>query len=132
MIEVMYSSAGVGLAAPQVGLTDRILVMDPSAGDQSNQLRVLINPEVTWRSPEEELREEGCLSLPGVRLQVLRPFAVEVRYNDLHGIEHVIRYGEWLARIAQHEIDHLDGVVMVDRVGPLARRSALRDLPRNR
>ncbi len=132
MAETMYAKHGVGLAAPQVGVSDCVLVMDPSGGDEGNQLRVLINPEVTWRSPEQELRDEGCLSMPGVAVKVLRPVIVEVKYFDLEGKQHQVQYGEWLARIAQHEIDHLRGVMMIDRVGPMQRKLALKSLGKNR
>jgi peptide deformylase len=132
MVETMYAQHGVGLAAPQVGVSCRVLVMDPSGGEEGNQLRVLINPEVTWRSPEQESRDEGCLSMPGMQLKVLRPVAVEVKYFDLEGKEHQVQYGEWLARIVQHESDHLDGVMMIDRVGTMQRKLALKSLGKKR
>lgn len=132
MVETMYAEGGVGLAAPQIGLSSRILVMDPTGGEEGNQLRVLINPEVTWRSPEKESREEGCLSMPGLRLQVVRPLAVEVKYFDLEGKQHQVGFAEWLARIVQHEHDHLSGVMMIDRVGPVQRKLALKSLGKNR
>jgi peptide deformylase len=132
MVETMYASNGVGLAAPQVGATRCILTMDPTGGEETDTLRVLVNPRVTWRSPEVEQGEEGCLSLPGVKLLVLRSLAVNVEYHDLAGKAQQSSYAGLAARIVQHEIDHLDGTLMFDRVGPMARRQALRDIPRNR
>jgi len=128
MATTMYAGDGVGLAAPQVGATSRILVMDPSGGEGKDQLLVLVNPEVTWVSPELEVGEEGCLSLPGIRLKVPRHAAVEVKYLDLEGNAQLFRYVGWASRIVQHEIDHLDGILMLGRVGPMQRKLALKSL----
>lgn len=132
MAETMYTENGVGLASPQVGVSQRVLIMDPSGGEESNQLSVLINPEVTWRSPEVEMKAEGCLSMPGLKLQVVRPSVVDVKYFDLEGTQHQVRYGEWLARIVQHEIDHLDGIMMIDRVGAMQRRLVMKGQTKNK
>ncbi len=132
MIETMYASGGVGLAAPQVNLVNRIAIIDPSGGDEANQLVVMINPRVTWKSPEAELGEEGCLSLPGVTLQVLRSAAINVEYIDAMGRLQQDRCTGYKARIVQHEVDHLDGLMMLDRVGSLTRKLALQHLGKNR
>jgi peptide deformylase len=128
MAEAMYAGNGVGLAAPQVAVDSRVLLIDPSAGEDSIQMTAMINPRVTWSSPEMEADAEGCLSLPGVQLQVPRHVAVEVEYYDLMGTKRLMRYAGFASRIAQHEIDHLSGYVMLNRVGPLARREAFRNV----
>ena len=132
MATAMYAGDGVGLAAPQVGATSRVLVMDPSGGKENGQLLVMVNPEVTWAAKQQVMGEEGCLSLPGIRLQVPRAVSVEVKYFDLEGKEQVVRWAGWQSRIAQHEIDHLDGILMLDRVGPMQRQLALKSLRKSR
>jgi peptide deformylase len=126
MTETMYTFHGVGLAAPQVGITECIAIIDPSAGDATNQLQVLINPRVTWRSPEVEMLEEGCLSLPGVHLKVMRPRAIDVEYFDLTGAAKNSRFVGLASKIVQHEVDHLGGTTVLDRAPPLARALALK------
>jgi peptide deformylase len=130
MIAAMYAAGGVGLAAPQLGLTKCIVALDPTAGQESNGLVVMVNPRVTWVSPESVLAAEGCLSLPGASVQVLRHLAVEVEYIGLDGMPHCDRRPGLWARIAQHEIDHLFGRLTLDHVGPIARKAALADLLR--
>jgi peptide deformylase len=120
MVETMYESDGVGLAAPQVDRSLRIAVIDATGGEEKPL--VLINPEITVSSEELEEREEGCLSLPDIHLQVRRPTRVTVRAQDIDGNEYVIEDAEGLlSRALQHEIDHLDGILFVDRVSPLQR-----------
>lgn len=127
MAVVMYLSRGVGLAAPQVGVSKRALLIDPSGGDEANKLQVLINPVVIWTSDEKQMGTEGCLSLPGVQLQVPRSVAVTVEYHDSTGQARRLECRDaWTARIIQHEIDHLNGYMMLDRVGPLARKLAMK------
>ncbi len=132
MAEVMYASNGVGLAAPQIGWKERILLIDPSGGEEANLLTVLINPRVTWRSPEQQVGEEGCLSLPGVVVQVQRALTIDVEYHDVMGSLQRMRCTELKSRIVQHEVDHLDGIVMLDKIGFLARKLAVRDLGKGR
>lgn len=126
LAEAMYANAGVGIAAPQVNVGQRIAIIDPSGGYDTNQMMVLINPEVTWVSTETASGEEGCLSLPGVRLYVDRPVALDVEYSLVDGSRRSARLTGEGARIAQHEVDHLDGIMMIDRVGSLTRRLGLR------
>lgn len=128
LVETMYTNNGVGIAAPQIGVMQKVVIIDPSVGEVANQLLVLINPRVTWRSCESVTETEGCLSLPGVMLNVLRPQVVDVVYNDIMGVEKQIRCTNLVSRIVQHEIDHLHGIVMLDRVGNLARNIAMKDL----
>ena len=128
MAEAMYASNGVGLAAPQVNVSKRIILVDPSGGDDARQLRALINPVITWLSPGKELNEEGCLSLPGVVLNVPRSTQITVKYHDVAGAELSLSCSGFQARIVQHEVDHLDGQVMLTRVGRGARLAALKKL----
>lgn len=128
MIETMYLHDGVGLAAPQLGVLSRLVVIDPSAGDSANELTIMINPAIRWVSEEIGTQDEGCLSLPGVRLSIARSLACDVDYVDMSGTPRSMKCVGWKARIVQHEIDHLAGVMMLDRVGTLARRFALRDM----
>lgn len=132
MADIMYSSEGVGLAAPQVGASKRVLLIDPTGGEDANAMLALINPRVTWHSPEMETDQEGCLSLPGAILQVPRSVAVDVEYHDVMGKQLVRRFTEFEARIVQHEVDHLDGVLMIDKVGHLTRTLVMKGLGNNR
>lgn len=130
MVEAMYRTSGVGLAAPQIGSSQRLVIIDPSCGEEANQLLVLINPSVTWWSAKQTISAEGCLSLPGVVVNVKRSEAVQVDYDDLTGVHHRKLFNKHspYARIVQHEIDHLDGILMIDHLGPMARKAALDDL----
>ena len=125
MGELMDDALGIGLAATQLGVMHRVLVyrVDPDA-----PLGVLINPEIEWRGDEVETMEEGCLSLPGVLVEVERPVHVRVRSLDEHGAEQLIEASGLEARVLQHEIDHLDGVLILDRTSRDQRKQAMRDL----
>ena len=116
MIEAMYVEGGVGLAAPQVGLPRKLLVLNPSGDrkDRAGEL-VLCNPTIT-RKKGREFGEEGCLSVPGIHAEVERWVSITVTYQDLVGVEQTLATEGWLARIIQHELDHLDGVLFVDRL----------------
>ena len=119
MIETMRAAPGVGLAAPQVGISERIFVaeypVDDEKEDAPKKLFVVINPEIKQRSEETELGVEGCLSLPGLQGEVERALAVTVKGLTRHGQPVRIKAQGWLARIFQHEIDHLNGIVFTDR-----------------
>lgn len=122
MFETMYASSGQGLAAPQVGVSLRLAVIDvPPTGPQ----HVLINPRVTATGPLRARSVEGCLSIPGMWERVERPTEVVVEALDLDGRPQTFEAGGELARCLQHEIDHLDGVLYIDRLSPLARRLLL-------
>ena len=118
MIEAMYVEGGVGLAAPQVGIEQKLLVLNP-AGDKRDRTGelVLCNPRIT-RKKGREFGEEGCLSFPGIHAEVERWVDIAVTYQDLEGNERTLAANGWLARIVQHELDHLDGVLFVDRLTP--------------
>jgi peptide deformylase len=120
MVETMYSAPGVGLAANQVGVPQQILVIDVSTEQEKNPLIVLINPVVVCASGEEAI-EEGCLSVPGYTTIVKRSDEIEVTGLDRHGKPVEIKGTGLLARALQHEIDHLNGILLIDRIGRLKR-----------
>lgn len=123
MFETMYAEEGVGLAAPQVGISERIIVVDPQQDDL--EAFALINPEIIDTGKETEKGEEGCLSIPGLRDIVERSFAIVVRGLTPQGEEMVLELEGLPARIIQHEVDHLDGVLFIDRVSALKRKLLL-------
>ncbi|TVQ53506.1 MAG: peptide deformylase [Spirulina sp. DLM2.Bin59] len=116
MLQTMYSSDGIGLAAPQVGIHKQLIVIDCEPDNPDNPPLVLINPKIVKSSPEVCGAEEGCLSIPGVYLDVTRPQQVEVTFKDEQGRPQRIQAKGLLARVIQHEMDHLNGVLFVDRV----------------
>ncbi|GIX13546.1 MAG: peptide deformylase [Paracoccaceae bacterium] len=122
MLETMYDAPGVGLAAPQVGETVRLFVMDCSPREAPPRPLVLVNPRVTWASEETNTHEEGCLSIPDVYEEVTRPARVRVAWQDLDGGAHEELFEGLWATCAQHEIDHLDGRLFIDHLSPLKRR----------
>ena len=135
MEETMAVEDGIGLAATQVGRDARLLILDPYAleGDEGRGKPnlVIINPEVVWESDSRTVGEEGCLSFPGVFIQVSRPDKVRIRAQDVRGEAYEIE-GEGLgARAILHEIDHLNGVVMIDHVSNLQKRRALKKHEKN-
>jgi peptide deformylase len=123
MGELMHDALGVGLAATQLGVLHRVLVYCAYADDP---LSALVNPVLEWQSEELAAAEEGCLSLPGVHVEVERPAQVRVRALDPSGHERVVEADGLEARVIQHEIDHLDGVLILDRISPEARKQAMR------
>lgn len=116
MLRSMYAARGIGLAAPQVGVNKQLLVIDLELENPTAPPLVLINPEVTAVGSGLDTYEEGCLSIPGVYLNVVRPSAVEVSFRDEHGRPRRLKADGLLARCIQHEMDHLTGVLFVDRV----------------
>lgn len=123
MIALMYKDDGCGLAAPQVGLSLRLFVMDTSR--EANQPQCFVNPEII-ASQGSIAREEGCLSLPGVYAKVTRAEKITVRYQDEHGVSHTIDADGLLGHCIQHELDHLDGILNIDRLSNLKRQLLLR------
>jgi peptide deformylase len=120
MVQTMYAAPGVGLAAPQIGVPLRIFVVDVTAGRSAKELMTFINPSFVERDGMQ-LEEEGCLSLPGFNGTVARPARAVVRGLDLDGKEHTVEGTQLLARAFQHEMDHLDGRVFVDRLRGIQR-----------
>ncbi|GIX08856.1 MAG: peptide deformylase [Elioraea sp.] len=127
MLATMYRAPGIGLAAPQVGMALRLAVIDLQPEERREPL-VLVNPEIVAASAETETREEGCLSLPDQYADVTRPRAVTVRFEGLDGMRREIAAEGLLARCLQHEIDHLEGVLFIDRISSLRRGIILRRL----
>ncbi|ELS02027.1 peptide deformylase [Xenococcus sp. PCC 7305] len=116
MLQTMYSQDGIGLAAPQVGVNKQLIVVDCELDKPDSPPLVLINPKITRSSKQICSAEEGCLSIPGVYLDVTRPEAIEVSFKDENGKPRKIQAKDLLARVIQHEMDHLNGVMFVDRV----------------
>ena len=123
MFDTMYAEEGVGLAAPQVGVADRVIVVDPR--DEDIEPFALINPEIVNFGEELERDEEGCLSIPGLKEIVERPATVRVEAVNIEGDTIAIDAEGLLARILQHEVDHLDGILFLDRVSALKRKLLL-------
>lgn len=129
MQDIMYEKDGVGLAAPQIGVSKRIIVLD-----DGNGLIGLINPVITEMNDNKEPMEEGCLSLPDVRVMVNRPTSIQVEGLDIHGNPVQYTADDMLARIFQHEIDHLNGILIIDYLSTIQRSlmsSKLKQLQRN-
>ena len=120
---LMSDAIGIGLAAPQLGVSQRLLVYRVG---QEAPLIALVNPELEWRSEDEEALEEGCLSLPGVNVDVDRAVHVRVRAQDEFGEPRVVEASGLEARVIQHEMDHLDGVLILDRIDREQRKEAIR------
>ena len=125
MAGLMGDALGIGLAAPQLGISQRLLVyrVGPDA-----PVIALANPEIEWSSAEEDTLEEGCLSLPGVQVDIERPIHVRVRGRDEAGEPRVVEASGLEARVVQHEMDHLDGVLILDRASRDQRKQAMRAL----
>jgi peptide deformylase len=129
MFETMYDAGGVGLAAPQVGISKRFFVMDTHDPDGNRQPQVFINPQIV-RVEGEQVGNEGCLSFPGLYQEVQREMRVIVRAQDIKGEEFEADLTELAARCVLHETDHCDGIVFIDRVTPLKRQFARRKIKR--
>ncbi len=116
MLGTMYSADGIGLAAPQVAVHKQVLVVDVDPAEAANRPLVLINPKIRRTGKEITIGQEGCLSIPNIFLDVKRPDLVEIAYKDEQGRPQTLRATGMLSRVIQHEIDHLSGVLFVDRV----------------
>ncbi len=128
MLETMYDAPGVGLAAPQVGVSKRILVIDTAKSDEEPRPLKMANPEIIWASDDLALYEEGCLSFPDQYADVERPAQVKVRYLDENNNRQEIEADGLLATCVQHEMDHLEGIVFVDHLSTLKRNMIMRKL----
>lgn len=148
MGETMYAANGIGLAGPQVGVMERIFVLDvdqersddPKKSVASRRLQVFINPEITWESAEDSPYEEGCLSIPALHREIYRPAAIKIAARDENYEPFEIEADELLARVIQHELDHLNGILFVDHLSRINRalvggelnrikQSTLKELP---
>ena len=133
MFETMYLSEGIGLAAPQVGVSERVIIVDLGEADEDGAGAVaLVNPKVVESSRKNSKAPEGCLSIPGMEEVVERPETVTVEGLDPDGTPLVMEVSGLLSRALQHEIDHLDGVLFIDRVSPLKRRMLLKKWQKSR
>jgi peptide deformylase len=128
MLETMYDAPGVGLAATQVGVMERILVLDTADEGEPPQPYRMANPEILWQGEELRRYEEGCLSLPEIYAEVDRPARVQVRYRDENDVEQTLDASDMLATVVQHEIDHLNGVLFVDHLSHLKRKMLMKKL----
>lgn len=126
MLETMYVAPGVGLAAPQVGVSKRVLVVDCARQDEDPAPIMMANPEVIWESDELGTYEEGCLSFPDQYADVRRPAECHVKYLDENNIEQTLKADGLLSTCVQHEIDHLDGIVFVDHISTVKRGMIMR------
>ncbi len=133
MLETMYHAVGVGLAAPQVGVSKRIVVIDISHDDEDKMDPLyMVNPKIVWKSEEKVCGEEGCLSVPEQKAEVERFAAVKVEYLDYHGNKQILEAEDFLAIAVQHELDHLDGILYIDRISRLKRQMLLKKLQKLR
>ena len=128
MLETMYVAPGIGLAAPQVGVTKRVIVVDVAPEGEPARPMKLVNPEIVGVGEEDATHEEGCLSLPEQFAEVVRPAGATIRYLDENGAAQELEADGLLATCIQHEIDHLDGILFVDHVSALKRNMILRKL----
>lgn len=128
MLETMYAAPGIGLAANQVALLNRVIVLDVAQRDEEGTRHpiVMANPEIVWRSEEPSVWEEGCLSIPGQYADVERPLEVRVRYLDYQGKTQEQTFEGLGSHCVQHEIDHLDGVLFIDHLSTLKRNMLLK------
>lgn len=132
MLETMYASNGCGLAAPQVGVSKRVVVVDIAHEGEEPSPIYMVNPKIVWKSDETEICEEGCLSLPSLRAEVERPASVKVVYWDYNGAECELLAEDFLAVAIQHELDHLDGVLYIDHISRLKRQMLVKKLEKIR
>ena len=128
MLETMYRAPGIGLAAPQVGVLERVVVMDIGKTEETRSPIRMANPEIIWASDEDNTYEEGCLSVPEHYSNVVRPAEVKVRYVDETGTVQELHAAGLLATVVQHEMDHLDGILFIDHISALKRNMILRKL----
>jgi peptide deformylase len=126
MFATMYDAPGIGLAAIQIGVAKRVIVMDLSKKEEDHEPQVYIDPEITWKSGEKASYEEGCLSIPEYYEEVERPAAVKVKYHDLDGNTREIEASGLLATCLQHEIDHINGVLFIDHISKLKRARVIK------
>jgi len=132
MLETMYAAPGIGLAAPQVGVAQRVIVLDVAREDEKPAPLRMANPELIWVSDEDTTYNEGCLSLPEHYADVVRPKAIRVRYLDHQNEIRELEAEGLLATCIQHEMDHLDGILFVDHITALKRNIILRKLVKAR
>ena len=132
MLETMYSAPGIGLAAVQIGLLKRLIVIDVSKNEEKKNPLFLVNPEITFKSNHTSIYEEGCLSLPGHFAEVERPAECHLNFIDYHGKKKNLKTEGLLATCVQHEIDHLNGVLFIDHISKLKRDMIIKKLKKSK
>tara|TARA_B100000963_G_scaffold332322_1_gene323746 strand:- start:350 stop:922 length:573 start_codon:yes stop_codon:yes gene_type:complete len=132
MLETMYDAPGIGLAAPQVGILKRIIVIDLAKQDEPKKPLYIINPKILWKSEDLISREEGCLSIPGYFAEVARPSKCKVQYLDYNGKIQIIDAEDLLSTCIQHEVDHCDGILFIDYLSKLKKDMILKKLIKTR
>ena len=131
MLETMYSAPGIGLAAVQVGILKRLIVIDLSKDGEKKNPIFLVNPELTFKSKKTSIHEEGCLSLPGHFAEVERPAECHLNYVDYNGKEKKLKADGLLSTCIQHEVDHLNGILFIDYLSKLKRDMIIKKLKKN-
>ena len=132
MLETMYSAPGIGLAAVQVGILKRLIVIDISKEDEKKNPKFFVNPEIIYQSNKTSTYEEGCLSLPGFYAEVERPTECHINYLDYNGKRKKLEADGLLATCIQHEVDHLNGVLFIDHISKLKRDMIIKKLRKNK
>ena len=134
MLETMYEASGAGLAAPQVGISKRMVVIDVEQDEETGKGNpiCMVNPKITWASEEMNIHCEGCLSVPKQSAEVERPASVKIKYLDENGSEHEVLAEGLFATAVQHELDHLDGILYIDHISRLKRNMLLKKLKKYR
>ena len=132
MLDTMYEAPGVGLAAIQIGIPKRIIVMDISRDEDKKEPRYFVNPVIKNRNKETSKYEEGCLSVPDQFAEIERPSACEVEYLDYHGKKQLLKADGLLATCIQHEMDHLEGILFIDYLSKLKRSMIIKKLSKNK
>ena len=132
MLETMYAAPGIGLAAIQVGILKRLVVIDISKGEEKKQPIFLINPQIIHRSKKTSVYEEGCLSLPGQFAEIERPAECTIKYIDYNGKEKDLKANGLLATCIQHEVDHLNGILFIDYLSKLKKDMIIKKLVKHK
>jgi len=132
MLDTMYAAKGIGLAAIQIGIPKRILVMDLSKDQNNNKPMYFVNPVIKNKNIEKSIYEEGCLSVPGQFAEIERPSKCEVEYLDYYGQKKILKAEGLLATCIQHEIDHLEGILFIDHLSKLKKSMILKKLSKNK
>lgn len=128
MLETMYQAPGIGLAAPQVGILKKVIVIDLAKEDEPKKPLFIVNPKIIWKSDELSSREEGCLSIPGYFAEVVRPTKCKLQYLDYDGKQKEIEAEDLLSTCIQHEVDHCDGVLFIDYLSKLKKDMIIKKL----
>ena len=131
MLETMYQAPGIGLAAPQVGILKKVIVIDLAKEDEPKKPLFIVNPKIIWKSDELSSREEGCLSIPGYFAEVVRPTKCKLQYLDYDGKQQEIEAEDLLSTCIQHEVDHCDGVLFIDYLSKLKKDMIIKKLIKN-